>query len=713
MRMQRHSAAIAVLSLAALASVTPIAIRAQQSPAAPPSAAAQPASDDPFVWLEDVEAKRSMDWVNARNTATIAELTKSPLYQTFYNRIKQILDSKDKIAYPEIIGNTIYNFWQDADHERGIWRRTSWSSYASANPSWETVLDLDSLSKAEGVTWSFGGDDCLEPEYKRCIIALSRGGSDATEMREFDLTTRKFVTDGFKVPEAKTGTAWLDENTLLVGTDFGPGSMTTSGYARITKLWKRGTPLSSATTVFEVPPDHGWAAAFTVDAGDRRYVRLNDGITFYTSDQYLYDKGKVVKIDVPKDADLYLVRDQMIVYVRDPWTVGRTTWPTGSLVAMNFDDFMAGKRNLELVMKPGPRETINGITSTRDYLVINVLNNVRGELRRYRHPGPSWTYQKVAAPDFGTVGVVARSPRSNRYFFTFTNFIQPTTLYVTSDSGGVSEVKRLPAMFDAKGLVVEQKDATSKDGTKIPFFIVHRQGMKLDGSNPTLLGAYGGFEVANTPYYSATTGAAWLERGGVFVLANIRGGGEFGPQWHRAGLKENRQRIYDDFTAVAEELIKERVTSPQHLGIRGGSNGGLLMGVALTEHPELYNAILIQNPLLDMKRYNHLLAGASWMAEYGNPDKPEEWAYIAKYSPYQNLKAGTKYPKVMFTTTTRDDRVHPAHARKMAAKMESMGIPFYYFENTEGGHGAGVTNAQVAKEFALTYVYLWQQLGGT
>ena len=673
--------------------------------------AAQQPSDDPFVWLEDVEGQRSMEWVNAKNAATIAALTRSPLYQPFYDRIKQILDSKDKIAYPSILGNTLYNFWQDADHERGIWRRTTWVSYASASPVWETVIDLDSLSKAEGVTWSWAGASCFEPEYRRCLLALSRGGSDATERREFDLTTRQFVAGGFTIPEAKTSATWVDDSTLLVGTNFGPGSMTTSGYARIIKLWRRGTPLSTATMVYEAPPDHVSAGSFSTNDGARRYLMITDGTDFYHRAQYLYDQGKVVKIDTPADADIRLVQGQLVVYVRDPWTVSGKTWPTGALIATSVDDFLAGKRAFQLVTQPGPRETINSVTSTRDYLLLNILNNVRGELRRYRYQGGRWTFDKVPAPDLGTVGVVATSAYSNRYFFTFTNFIQPTTLFATAENGSVAEVKRLPAMFDAAGLVVDQQEATSKDGTKIPFFVVHRGDMKRDGSNPTLLGAYGGFEISSTPSYSTHTGAEWLERGGVFVLANIRGGGEFGPQWHRAGLKEHRQRIYDDFTAVAQELIKQGVTSPQHLGIRGGSNGGLLMGVALTQHPELYNAVLIQNPLLDMKRYNHLLAGASWMAEYGDPDKPDEWAYISRYSPYQNLKSGTKYPTVMFTTTTRDDRVHPAHARKMAAKMESMGIPFYYFENTEGGHGAGVTNAQVAKEYALTYVYLWQQLG--
>jgi len=683
--------------------VLALAVQQPASPSAPP--------DDPFVWLEDVEGARSMEWVNAKNTATIAVLGQGPLYQTLYNRFKQILDSKDKIAYPSMLGNSLYNFWQDADHERGIWRRTTWASYANPNPVWETVIDLDSLSKAEGVTWSWAGASCLEPEYRRCIVGLSRGGSDATERREFDLTTKQFVAGGFTIPEAKTSVTWVDDNTLLVGTNFGPGSMTTSGYARIIKLWRRGSPLSTATTVYEAPADHVSAGSFSTNDGARRYLMITDGTDFYHRAQYLYDQGKIVKIDTPADADIRLVQGQLVVYVRDPWTVSGKTWPTGSLIATSVDDFLAGKRAFQLVTQPGPRETINGVTSTRDYLLLNILNNVRGELRRYRYQDGRWTFDKVPAPDLGTVGVVATTAYSNRYFFTFTNFIQPTTLFVVAENGSVAEVQRLPAMFDASGLVVEQQEATSKDGTKIPFFVVHRRDMKRDGNNPTLLGAYGGFEIASTPSYSTHTGAGWLERGGVFVLANIRGGGEFGPQWHRAGLKEQRQRIYDDFAAVSQELIRDSITSPQHLGIRGGSNGGLLMGVALTQHPELYNAVLIQNPLLDMKRYNHLLAGASWMAEYGDPDKPEEWAYISRYSPYQNLKPGTKYPTVMFTTTTRDDRVHPGHARKMAAKMESMGIPFYYFENTEGGHGAGVTNAQVAKELALTYVYLWRQVG--
>ncbi len=697
--MKRH-ACLSLLFLACLATSTGL----------PVAASAQDTAADPFIWLEEVDSKRSLDWVTAKNDATFAELGTTPLYKSLYDRTLTILDSKDRIAYPRIIGDKLYNFWQDAEHKRGIFRRTTWSEYLSGNPKWETVIDVDALSKAENATFSFAGASCFDPENRLCIVSLSKGGSDASEGREFDLQTGHFVKDGFRLPAAKKSVAWVDANTLLVGTDFGPGTMTTSGYARLVKLWKRGTPLSSATTVYETAVANMGVFVGDTDAGDRRYVEIAERKNFYSGTTHLFRNGRVVTLDVPHDADMYLVRDQMIVYVRDPWTVGGKTWETGSVIAMPVDDFIAGKRDLKLVMKPGPRETINGMSSTRDYLLVDVLNNVRGELRRYAHRNGAWSFEKVPAPDLGKINVVAASPRSNRFFFTYTNFIQPTTLYLAAEDGKISEVKRLPAQFDAQGLTVAQTEATSKDGTKIPFFVVHKEGAPRDGNSPTLLYAYGGFEISSTPSYGALVGANWLERGGTYVLANIRGGGEFGPAWHRAGLKENRQRIYDDFTAVAEELIRQKVTSPRHLGIMGGSNGGLLVGVAVTQRPDLFNAVVIQVPLLDMQRYSQLLAGASWMAEYGDPSKPEEWAYISRYSPYQNLRANTKYPKVLFTTTTRDDRVHPGHARKMAAKMESMGLPFYYFENTEGGHGSGVTNEQRAKTLAVTYAYLWQQL---
>jgi prolyl oligopeptidase len=707
--MSRRQAIIAVISglTASAAAGTPLT--AQPPVTAQQPAAAQP--PDPFLWLEDVEGARAMEWVEQHNTRTLDELAQHPTYQPIFDRAVQILDSQDRIAYPSILGERLYNFWQDADHPRGVWRRTSWESYLAGEPEWETVLDIDALAASEDVPWSFGGTTCLTPEYRRCLVRLSRGGADAVEVREFDVQTRSFIDDGFALPEAKLSVAWVDANTLLVATDFGEGSMTTSGYARIAKLWRRGTALADAETLLEAPAtDVGvWVGA--VQTADRQYSIISHRPSFYEGTTYVLQDGRIARLDVPLDADTYLVRDRLLIYLRSPWQVGGRDFDAASLIDIGMDGFVNGARDFELVLQPGERETIEGIGSTRDHLLVSMLSNVRGELRRYRFDNGRWTHERVPAPEMGSIFIAATSPFTNRYFFSYSSFVQPSTLYVAGADGSVSEVRRMPAMFDAEGLVVEQYHATSHDGTRIPYFLVHREGMPLNGQNPTLLYAYGGFEVSQTPGYSAVNGAAWIERGGVYVVANIRGGGEFGPAWHRAGLKENRQRVFDDFTAVAEDLVQRGITSPARLGIMGGSNGGLLVGVAFTQRPELYNAAVVQVPLLDMRRYSQLLAGASWMAEYGDPDVPAEWEYIRRYSPYHNLSVEAGYPKVLFTTTTRDDRVHPGHARKMAALMESMGHPFYYFENTEGGHGAGVTSAQRARTLAVTYTYLWERLG--
>jgi len=675
--------------------------------AAAPLAAQEPG--DPFQWLEEVEGTRSLEWVHAHNRATMAELEAHPAYRPIYDRAMQILNSRERIAMPSIHGAWIYNFWQDQQKPRGVWRRTRWESYLGPDARWETVLDVDSLAAAEGVPWSWSGATCLEPEKRFCLVHLSRGGADATQVREFDTAEKRFVAGGFFLPEGKQSVGWRDANTLLVARDFGPGTMTTSGYARSVRLWRRGAPLASATTLIEVPATDNGVWTGTITTADRTHSVVWHRPSFFEGTVHVLQGDRLVKLDLPLDADPTLVRDQIAVYLRSPWEVGGKTFPAGSLVAMPLERFMAGERSFELVVQPGERSTIRGVSATRDYLLVSMLNNVRGELRRYALRDGRWTAETVPAPEIGSVYVAATSPDDNRYFFTFTGFTQPTTLYL-SDGGAVREVRRLPAMFDAAGLVVEQFEAASRDGTRIPYFVVRRRDAPLNGDNPTLLYAYGGFEVSQTPAYSAIVGSAWLERGGVYVLANIRGGGEFGPAWHRAGQKENRQRVFDDFIAVAEALIARRITSPRRLGIMGGSNGGLLVGVALTQRPELFNAAVVQVPLLDMRRYNKLLAGASWMAEYGNPDVPAEWAYIGRYSPYQNVRPGQPYPRVLFYTTTRDDRVHPGHARKMAARMESMGYPVYYFENTEGGHGSGVTSEQRARGYAITYTYLLKRL---
>jgi prolyl oligopeptidase len=668
------------------------------------------AQEDPFLWLEEVEGPRALEWVEGRNAETVAQLTRHGSYAPIFERTMQILDSHDRIAYPSILGDRLYNFWQEPSQPRGIWRRTTWESYLSGEPQWETVLDIDALAREEDVPWAFGGASCLAPDYERCLVRLSRGGADAVQIREFDMRTRRFLADGFRLPEAKQSIAWIDRDALLVAGDFGAGSMTTSGYARTVRLWRRDTPLDSAPQLFEAPVTDMGVWVGTWHTADRTLNIVSHRPNFYEGTTWLVRGGELERIDVPRDADTYVLRDRLLVYIRSPWEIGGRSWAAGSLLDIGFDAFMSGARDFQLVLVPGERETIQGVAATRDFALVSMLNNVRGELRRYRRGADgSWTYETVPAPAFGSIGINATSPFSNRYFFSYSGFTQPSTLYVSHDDG-VREVRRLPAMFDAANLEVAQHEATSKDGTRIPYFIVHRRGMPRDGRNPTLLYAYGGFEVSMTPSYNSVTGAAWLERGGVYVVANIRGGGEFGPAWHRAALKENRQRAYDDFIAVAEDLVAQRITTPAHLGIMGGSNGGLLVGAALTQRPDLYNAVVIQVPLLDMRRYNQLLAGASWMAEYGNPDVPEEWEYIRRYSPYHNVRRGVQYPKVLFTTTTRDDRVHPGHARKMAALLESYGQPFYYFENTEGGHGAGVTSEQRARMWALTYTYLWERL---
>jgi prolyl oligopeptidase len=675
------------------------------------AAGAMAQESDPYTWLEDVEGDRAMEWVEARNAGTVDRLSGHPVYQPIFDRALEILDSDDRIAFPSILGGRIYNFWQDSDNPRGIWRRTSWDSYLTGEPVWETVLDIDALASDEGVPWAYGGATCLPPDHRRCLVRLSRGGADAVEVREFDMDTRQFIGDGFFLPEAKQTVAWVDGDALLVATDFGEGSMTTSGYARIARLWQRGTPLSQAETLFEAPVSDMGVWVGTYETADGIHNVVNHRLNFYEATTHVLRDGELVAIDVPLDADTYLLRDRLLVYNRSPWEVGGRTHEAASLLHIGMVEFLDGGRDLRLVLRPGERQAISSVRTTRDHLLVGMLDNVQSELRRYSYQNGEWSYERVPAPAMGSIGVGATSPTTNRYFFSYSGYTQPTTLYLAETDGSVREVRRMPEMFDASGLVVEQHEATSPDGTRIPYFIIHREDMPLNGDNPTLLYAYGGFEVSMTPGYSSLVGASWLERGGVYVVANIRGGGEFGPAWHRAGLKENRQLVYDDFIAVSEDLIRRGITSPRRLGISGGSNGGLLTGVAMTQRPDLYNAVVINVPLLDMQRYNRLLAGASWMAEYGNPDIPEEWEFIRQYSPYHNVRADAEYPVALFTTTTRDDRVHPGHARKMAALMEEMGHDLYYFENTEGGHGAGVTSEQRARMHALIYTYLWERLG--
>jgi prolyl oligopeptidase len=678
-----------------------------------PTFAAAQEAPDPNLWLEDVAGEKPLAWVKAQDEVTKKELTAVPGFEAMRARLLSIYDSKDKIPYVSKGGAYYYNFWRDAAHVRGIWRRTSLEEYRKKDPAWETVIDLDKLAADEKENWLWTSEDMRYPDYTRTLVHLSRGGGDAGVVREFDLVSKTFVKDGFILPEAKNRVTWRTADSLFVGTDFGPGSLTDSGYPSIVKTWQRGTPLASAAKVFEGQKTDVLSLGYASDEPGfhREFVRR--AVTFWTGENYVILDGKLVRLDVPDDARVGTFREYLTVTLRKGWSVGGKDYPPGALLAIPWDAFLSGGRSFTMLFTPSERISLASVANLRDCLIVNELDDVKNRLYvRQPQKDGTWSRDAMVAPEFGAVEASAVDADTNDYFLTITDFLTPSSLYLGSVGGGRELLKELPHYFSAEGLQVSQNESVSKDGTRVPYFIVSRKGIALDGSNPVLLYGYGGFEISMVPFYSGIIGSAWLERGGVFVLANIRGGGEFGPAWHESALKEHRQRSYDDFISVAEDVIARKVTSPKHLGIMGGSNGGLLMGVMTTQRPDLFNAVVCQVPLLDMKRFSHLLAGASWMAEYGNPDVPEEWAYISKYSPYQNLHEGVTYPRVLFTTSTRDDRVHPGHARKMAYKMEAQGHDILYFENTEGGHGEGgvANNAQRAFEGAMTYSFLWEQL---
>ena len=675
------------------------------------AASGPPPADDAFAWLEDVQGEKPLAWAREHNAKSTAVLEARPEYQPIFKRTLEILDSKEKIPTPELLGETVYNFWKDDAHERGIWRRTSLASYRVAAPQWETVLDVDALAKAEGKSWVFHGAECLAPAYVRCMVSLSQGGSDAAVRREFDTKTRDFVSGGFVLPEAKSSVAWRDDDTLWVGTDFGAGSLTTSGYPRIVKLWKRGTPLSAARTIFEGKPEDVSSSGRTEILSDGRYDLVMRQPAFFRQETYLLLGDRLVKLDIPEDSDpRVFFRDRLVFSLRSDWPAGGRTYKEGTLLAATVDDLLRGARRFDVLFEPTARTSLSAVDRTRDRVLIQTLDNVRSRITALSLENGVWKTTEVPTPALGTARIRATSDTTEAFFFTYEDFTKPSSLWLSEKGGPPEKVKSMPVFFDAKGITTEQFEATSKDGTKIPYFVVRPRGAKTDGTAPTLLYGYGGFEISEVPTYNGALGAAWLSRGGTYALANIRGGGEFGPGWHKAAMKEQHIHNFEDFSAVARDLIARKITSPRHLGIMGGSQGGLLVGGTMALYPDLFHAVVVQVPLADMRRFNHLLAGASWMAEYGDPDKPEDWAYIQTWSPYQLLKPDAKYPTAFFWTNTRDDRVHPAHARKMVAKLEAQGHPVYYFENTEGGHGSGAVNKQTARVSALQYAYLWMML---
>ncbi|MDR3446428.1 MULTISPECIES: prolyl oligopeptidase family serine peptidase [unclassified Dyella] len=673
-----------------------------------------PAAKDPNLWLENIDGTKQLDWVKQQNATTVKKYADSAEFKQLDARLLEVLDSHDRIPMVSKMGDHFYNFWRDKEHPKGLWRRTTLDEYRKDSPAWETVIDLDALSATEKENWVWHGAECLKPEYRRCTVFLSRGGADASVMREFDLKDKQFVKGGFELPEAKLSVDWMDIDHLYVATDFGPGSMTKSSYPRIVKEWKRGTPLSSATTVYEAKEDDMSVSAVRDQTPGFQRDLVTRQIAFYDSETFLRGKdGKLTKIDVPDDANVDAHREWLLVEPRSDWTVGGKTYKSGSLLAAKFDDYMAGKRDITVLFEPSDTTALDGYSWTRHHLILNVMDNVVNKLEVLTPGDGAWKREPLGgAPALSTIAAGGvDDDTSDDYFLTVSGFLQPTTLYYgTLEQGDAQAIKHSPSFFDASKYTVSQHFAASKDGTRVPYFEIASKNLKADGKNPTLQYGYGGFEVSLQPAYSGSVGRAWLEQGGVYVIANIRGGGEYGPRWHKAALKADRLRAYEDFAAVSQDLFQRNITSPQHLGAMGGSNGGLLMGNMLTLYPQLYGAVVSQVALLDMQRYTHLSAGASWIAEYGDPDKPAEWAWIQKFSPYFNAKAGQKYPPVLFTTSTRDDRVGPVHARKMAAKLQSLGYDASFYENIEGGHGAAADNKQAAFMSALGYTYLWDHV---
>jgi prolyl oligopeptidase len=676
-----------------------------------------PAPADPYLWLEDIDGHEPLEWARQHNAKTVQRYAASPDFEHMAAGILEVLDADDRIPMVQKIGPFFYNFWRDRQNRKGLWRRTTLAEYRKTQPAWETVLDLDALAAAENENWVWHGAQTLQPGFRRCLLSLSRGGADAEVVREFDLEDKQFVAGGFELPEAKSSVAWKDIDHLYVATDFGPGSMTTSSYPRIVKEWRRGTPLASAPTVYEAGMDDMAASAWrdTTPGFERDFVSRQ--MDFYDSETWLRTaEGQLVKIDVPDDANTDITREWMLVEPRSPWTVGGTTHAPGSLLAARFDDWLAGQRALTVLFEPGETTALDDYSWTRHHLILNVMHDVVNKLEVLTpQPGQApWLREPLGgAPALSTIEAGGIDEDENDdYFLTVSGFLQPTTLYIgTIGRGEPAPLKHSPAFFDAERFRVSQHFATSKDGTRVPYFEIAPKNLEANGRNPTLQYAYGGFEISLQPSYSGSIGRAWLERGGVYVVANIRGGGEYGPRWHQAALQQNRLRTCEDFAAVSEHLFARNITSAQHLGAMGGSNGGLLMGNMLTLYPQLYGAIVSEVALLDMRRYTQLSAGASWIAEYGDPDDPEEWAWLQAFSPYENAKPCAKYPPALFTTSTRDDRVGPVHARKMHAKLAAMGHETAFYENMEGGHSAAADNKAAAFMDALGYAFLWQHIG--
>jgi len=675
---------------------------------------------DKYTWLEEIHGEKPMAWVKAENARTAAVLEKQKPFEELREDALKVLDSPDKLPFPQFRNGMVYNTWRDKDHIRGIVRRTTMESYLSPDPKWETVLDYDALGKQDQKSWVGKGLTCLEPEQQHCMVSLSVGGEDAITLREFDLKSGKFVDGGFVLPRGKQRVEWQDQDTLLIAREWGPGTMSEAGYPITVRKWKRGTPLENSVEVYRgTTKDNGYGddPEVLLDGQGHRVVLVHRSMTTFQSEHFLLLANGPRKLELPLQSRIEKLHDnQLIITLDEDWKPqgGTETIAEGSVVSVDMKAATADPVHLKptILFAPTAKEFAQGVAATKNHVLVTTLENVQGRAYVYTHSKDGkWSRVKLPVPDNLTVGIATSNLENDKFFLAQTGFLTPSSVLLGDASdGSLKPGKTQKALFDASQDVVEQMEATSKDGTRVPYFIVHRKDIPMDGSTPTLLTAYGGFLVSNTPAYSAVMGKLWLERGNSFVLANIRGGGEFGPAWHEAGLKTHRQRIYDDFYAVAQDLVARKFTSTEHLGIEGGSNGGLLMGVEFEQHPEMWKAVVIQVPLLDMLGYEHMSAGASWVGEYGSVSVPEERAFLASISPFNQLKPDAKYPEPLIFTTTADDRVGPVHARKFAAKMEEFHLPFFYDEITEGGHGAGADNRQAARTEAEEYTYLMMKL---
>ena len=714
--------------LAACGSPEDSAVSSLKNPSEPettPLTTAEPESEpnleDPFIWLEEVEGEEALTWAAERNALSIPRLQGDPRFEGIRDAIEMVLTSDDRIPTPGLVNGQVYNYWQDDEHIRGLLRRTSLDSYRSDNPRWETVIDIDLLATVENANWVYKGRTCLPGNPSHCLLRLSDGGKDAVVLREFDLENNNFVDGGFSVDEAKTNVDWVDANTLIIGTDFGPGSVTTSGYARTLRLWRRGTDINDAEQIIEVGLEDMSVGINTVAEDDARYSFVTRRPDFFTEQNWLVTPdGALAEIPFPIDVNLQGVfGDKLIALMRSDWSPTEdVTYPAGSLIAMDLASSISNSAATEVsvILDPNVNDELDAISAvamTRDSIYISALKDVSGKLLRVRSGAgaePAWSVATIELPDNGAIRLVSADDYSDTLMVSYQSFLTPSTLYLVNGDEQPEAIKALAPQFDAEPYLVEQQFVASADGTSIPYYIVRAADAPMDGSTPTRLTAYGGFELSRTPAYVSAQSQVWLQQGGAYVLANIRGGGEYGPQWHQTALLENRQRVFDDFIAVAEDIIERGLTSPAHLGITGGSNGGLLVTAAMVQRPDLYNAIISAVPLIDMLRYHLLLAGASWTAEYGNPDIPAHYDFISEYSPYQNVRADANYPEIFLWTNPKDDRVHPGHARKMAARMLEQGHELIYFENAEGGHGGGANLGQLAVTQAMEVVYLLQQL---